>query len=251
MTEAEEKSGYHYTILVIDDEPDTREFLELVFKGQNCRVHWAKDGAQGLRLAASELPDIVVLDLNMPGMEGQEVCRRLREQEKTFALPILVLTGDARAQQEASCLGLGADDFLVKMPSPLRLQARIKRMIQRYRLRTGPDGVLRMGDISLGMRTHHLRLPGRTDVVLTPTESALCALLMSAGGKPVEQRVIFKKLYNSWPDASSDKLRKHVSNLKQKLGSCSDLIEAVRGEGYRFNADCVSPETKEPSLGQA
>lgn len=87
------------------------------------------------------------------------------------------------------------------------------------------------------MKTHQFSLPDNTDIHLTPIESAFCALLMSASGNLVPHNVIFKKLYSAWPELGSEKLRKHVSNLKQKLGRFSDLIESVRSEGYRFNSE--------------
>ncbi len=230
------ETGYQHTILVVDDEPETSELLRVVLRSMNCRILWAATGAQGLRLAASEMPDLAVLDLNMPGIDGREVCRRLREQERTFSLPILILTGDSRIKQEAACFGIGADDYLVKTTPPLRLQARIRRMLWRHRFQADARGVIRVNEVRLNMKTHRLSQPDNTDIHLTPIESAFCALLMSANGNLVPHNVIFKKLYSAWPELGSEKLRKHVSNLKHKLGLFSDLIESVRSEGYRFNS---------------
>lgn len=230
------ETGYQHTILVVDDEPETSELLRVVLRSMNCRILWAATGAQGLRLAASEMPDLAVLDLNMPGIDGREVCRRLREQERTFSLPILILTGDSRIKQEAACFGIGADDYLVKTTPPLRLQARIRRMLWRHRFQADARGVIRVNEVRLNMKTHRLSLPDNTDIHLTPIESAFCALLMSANGNLVPHNVIFKKLYSAWPELGSEKLRKHVSNLKHKLDLFSDLIESVRSEGYRFNS---------------
>lgn len=248
--DAEAGLAYQHTILVVDDEPETSELLSVVLRAMNCRILWASTGAQGLRLAASEMPDLAVLDLNMPGIDGREVCRRLREQERTFSLPILILTGDPRIKQEAACLGIGADDYLVKTTPPLRLHARIRRMLWRHRFQADARGVIRVNGICLDMKKHRLGIPDGTDIHLTPTESAFCALLMSANGNPVPHRVIFKKLYSAWPELGSEKLRKHVSNLKHKLGRFSDLVESVRSEGYRFNSDRAQrTETGAKSIG--
>lgn len=230
-------TGYQHTILVVDDEPETSELLRVVLRDMNCRILWASTGAQGLRLAASEMPDLAVLDLNMPGIDGREVCRRLREQERTFSLPILILTGDPRIKQEAACFGFGADDYLVKTTPPLRLQARIRRMLWRHRFQADARGVIRASEVRLDMKKHCLSLPDDSSIHLTRTESAFCALLMSANGNPVPHKVIFKKLYSAWPELGSEKLRKHVSNIKHKLGRFNDLIESVRSEGYRFNSE--------------
>lgn len=244
------ETGYQHTILVVDDEPETSELLRVVLRSMNCRILWAATGAQGLRLAASEMPDLAVLDLNMPGIDGREVCRRLREQERTFSLPILILTGDSRIKQEAACFGVGADDYLVKTTPPLRLQARIRRMLWRHRFQADARGVIRVNEAGLNMKTHRFTLPDNTDVHLTPIESAFCALLMSANGNLVPHNVIFKKLYSAWPELGSEKLRKHVSNLKHKLGLFSDLIESVRSEGYRFNPERAQrTEIKAKSTG--
>lgn len=246
-SDGETETGYQHTILVVDDEPETSELLRVVLRAMNCRVLWADTGAQGLRFAASEVPDLVVLDLNIPGMDGREVCRRLREQERPFTLPILILTGDTRLEQEIACLEMGADDYLIKTTPPLRLQARVRRMLWRHRFQADARGVIRTGEVRLNMKNHRLGLPDGTEIRLTPIESALCALLTSAGGNPVGHKIIFKKLYSAWPELGSEKLRKHVSNIKHKLGRFDGLIESVRGEGYRFNLECArqaaSPET--------
>jgi len=94
-----------------------------------------------------------------------------------------------------------------------------------------------VNEVRLNMKTHRLGLLDNADIHLTPIESAFCALLMSANGNLVPHSVIFKKLYSAWPELGSEKLRKHVSNLKHKLGRFSDLIESVRSEGYRFNSE--------------
>lgn len=226
------------TILVIDDEEDTSELLGFLFKNRPYRILWAKSGAHGLGFAATELPDLVVLDLRMPGLDGQEVCRRLRESQSGFRLPILMLTGESRVVEQVRSIDLGADDYLLKGSPNLLLEARIQSLIRRVRLSADSSWIIRRHGAVLDARRHELSISGRRKpVVLTKTEGAIMAFLMSAAGSPVEAAAIHKKVCGSWkPHAATIKV--HISNMRGKLGPHADLIEAISGEGsYRFNVE--------------
>ncbi len=232
-----EASGLSFTILVIDDEEESAELLRsLLERRSEYRVLWAPSGVRGLRMAAGELPDLVILDLMMPGMPGEEVCRRLREQEKTFYLPILILTADRRLEREVECLELGADDYLIRPVGPERLMARIQGLIRRRRFRGNSQWIIRVGGAALDVCAHCLSV-GEQAIRLTPLESGICALLMSAEGRFVDKKVLYKKLYHAWPPALSATVKAHVRNIRGKLGPLRELIMSDKGQGYGFNVE--------------
>lgn len=234
------------TVLVIDDQEETAELVKAALGEEpGCRVLWAPSGARGLRLAAGELPDLIVLDLIMPGLSGQEVCRRLRAQPRTAHLPILVLTADA-SDREVECIEMGADDYLVRHAGAGRLAARIRRLIRRHRFRGDPKGALQVGKVRLEPGSCRLLIGGRS-VALTPLESGICALLMAAAGEFLDKRVLYKKLYNAWPPPGSASVKVHVRNIRKKLGAVRDLIVSRKDRGYGFDADYAQSLPPEPA----
>ncbi len=232
-----DQPGLAFTLLVIDDEEESAELMRLIFsKHPAYKVISANSGAKGLRMAASEIPDLIILDLTMPGMRGQEVCKRLREQEKTFYLPILILTADRRVKQEINCMDLGADDYLVKPADPARMMARIRSLIRRYRFRGNSRGIIKMGAVSLDISTHRVTVGVKT-VDLTHLESAILALLMSGEGRSVDKKMLYKKLYHSWPPLNSSIIKAHIRNIREKLGEMRGLIVSHKEQGYRFDVE--------------
>ncbi len=231
----ERRLGLVFTVLVIDDEEEMAERLRILFKDQPYRFLWAPSGQKGLRMAGEELPDLILLDLNMPGMSGDEVCRRLRAQEEWFPVPIAMLTGDARAQKEAHCLDLGADDYLLKTDPPTRLMARIRSLIRR-RLGADHRSRIEIGRVSLDILKGRLMLIGQEPIALSKAETSLCTYLMSAAGKSLSRQALYKKLSNIWSDPGAKGLESSVDAIKSKLGASGDLIETSDGN-YRFNIE--------------
>lgn len=227
------------TVIVIDDESDTFELLKVLFKGQPYKIHWADNGVKGLSLAKTELPDLAILDLHMSGLDGKEVCRRLRVGCDGLYLPILMLTGDARVRQEIQCLDIGADDYLMKSSPITRLAARIRGLIRRRRYGMDSRGLIRIGGASLDCRNHRIVIARRRAVVpLTKTEAGILMLLMSAAGRLVDSAALHKKVCRVWPRHDSTAIKTHVSHIRHKFGDLGGLIESVNGEdGYRFNVE--------------
>ncbi len=227
--------GLVFTILVIDDEEDTVERLRILFKDQPYEFLWASSGRQGVFLVEHEVPDLVILDLNMPGMSGEDVCRRLREQQKWFRMPILMLTGDSGVLKEAQCIDMGADDFLAKTDPPLRLQARIRGLLRRGRFGANARGIS-SGGVFLDFLGRRLVISGNTTLELSGAEMALVIYLMSASGKVLDEEVLFKKLSRAWPQEELSRIKEHVAALRRKLDAFGGLIQAVE-QGYRFNLE--------------
>lgn len=230
------------TVLVIDDESDTADLLKAMFKNGAHKIFWADNGVTGLSLAKTELPDLVILDLHMPGLDGKQVCRRLREESVGgFYLPILMLTGDDRLRQEVHCLDLGADDYLLKTAPVLRLAARIRGLIRRRRFGIDSRGMLSAGGVVLDCATLALAIRGRSAAVgLTKAEAGIVALLLVAMGKLVRSETLHKKVCRAWPGQESTVIKVHVSHIRKKLGRHARLIESVNGEdGYRLDVDAA------------
>lgn len=226
------------TILVIDDEEDTANLLKQLLKEQ--RILWADTGAKGLSLAKSELPDLVILDLHMPNLDGKQVCERLRANDTSnLYLPVLMHTGDQRCQEEVVCLDIGADDYLVKAGSNARLLAKIRAMVRRRRFRTDSRGVQSIGGVRLDLKLHTISVKSSSRLAsLTKAEAAIVLLLMSGEGALIDTRAIHKKICRAWPNSDSTAIKTHVSHIRHKLGEFARLIESVKGEdGYRFNVE--------------
>ncbi|MDE2140822.1 MAG: response regulator [Elusimicrobia bacterium] len=230
------------TVLVIDDESDTADLLKTMFKNGAHKVFWADNGVAGLSLAKTELPDLVILDLHMPGLDGKQVCRRLRDESAGgLYLPILMLTGDDRLRQEVDCLDLGADDYLLKTAPVMRLAARVRGLIRRRRFGIDSRGMLSAGGVVLDCEALALTIRGRKAAVgLTKAEAGIVALLLAAMGKLVRSDTLHKKVCRAWPGQESTVIKVHVSHIRKKLGRDARLIESVNGEdGYRLDVDAA------------
>lgn len=236
---SEGSSPFELTILVIDDEEDSSELLGALFKDRPYRILWAKSGAQGLHFAKTELPDLVVLDLHMPRLDGHDIYRLLRENQGGFHLPILVLTRESSIDAQVRSINSGADDYLVKGAPIDLLEARVCGLIRRLRFSATPSWVLRCHGAALDSLRHEMSAPGVSKVLLTKKETAIMAFLMSAKGRTVDVSAIHKKVCGTWkPHAATIKV--HISNMRAKLGRNADLIEAIHGEErYRFNIDLL------------
>lgn len=239
VTSAPPLDGFPYelTILVIDDEEDSSELLGVLFRNQPYRILWARTGSQGLSLAKTELPDLVVLDLHMPGLDGQEVCRRLRESQAGLRLPVLILTGEQRIGEQVRSFNIGADDYLLKGSSIEILDARMRALIRRVRFGLDSAGAVRLHAVALDPLRHELSIARREPLALTRTESGIMALLMSGMGSAIDVATIHKKVCRTWKPHSAT-VKVHVSNIRGKLGPDGSLIESInREESYRFNME--------------
>lgn len=236
------RSSLETTLLIIDSSPETAELARLSFGGESVRVLWANDGASGLRMTASELPDLVILGWQLPGLSGAEVLRRLRERARQEHFPIIVLSPVADTSAEIECLEEGADDFLVKPIDPALLRARVHAVVRRARLRGNTRGLLVLGNVKLNTLSRALDVHGTTAAVLTPLECTVLVYLMSALGEIIDGKNLYKKMYHTWPAEGSGLLKAHIRNVRHKLGQYSGLIQTVKEEGYRFNLELANSE---------
>jgi two-component system response regulator RegX3 len=220
-------------ILVVDDEPAMVGAVSALVGRAGHRVVTAYDGNTALRRFSEERPDLVLLDLAMPGLDGVEVCRAIRRISQT---PIIVLTGEADERAKVEALDTGADDYVVKPFGKLELLARIRAVMRRRSDEGEPRGVgeLTWGPIVLDRGRHTATVSGQ-ELILTRTEYSLLASLIAAAGHVVSHSSLLATGWPGEPNPDPQWLKPHLARLRAKLEeSGAPVPESVRGVGYRL-----------------
>jgi two-component system response regulator MprA len=212
-------------ILVVDDDAPIRRMLERTLAAEGYAVRVAADGGSALAAIERLVPDLVVLDVAMPGMDGLAVCRRLRA--KGLALPILLLTARDAVGDRVAGLDAGADDYLVKPFAPEELLARLRALLRRG---LEPEEILAVDDVVLDVRSRAARRAGR-DLELSAREADLLELLLRNPRRVVPREVALDRVWGGPASASLNVVDRYVSYLRRKLGD-PPLIETVRGVGF-------------------
>jgi DNA-binding response OmpR family regulator len=217
-------------VLVVDDEQVIRQFLRTGLRYEGFEVHEAADGREALRIAANLRPDLVVLDLLMPGVDGYEVCRRLRGRDD---LGIIMLTAKDELRDRVDGLDLGADDYLVKPFHFEELLSRIRSVLRR--LNRPSAMTLVVGPLALDEARHEVRLDGRA-VDLTPREFDLLHFLMRHPQQVFSRQVILDRVWGPDFFGGEANVNVCVAGLRTKLGpEARDLVQTVRGIGFRLS----------------
>ena len=219
-------------ILVIEDENDIRQLLRFTLEREGFAVLEAADGLGGLNMATAELPDLVVLDLMLPGLDGCEVCRRLKAQAATASIPVLMLTARGEEVDRIVGLTLGADDYVVKPFSVRELALRIWAILRRGS-RPGQGSVLCRGRLTLDAEAHRVTLDGE-EVPLTATEFRLLEDLMRHAGAVRTREQLLNAVWGYSFEGYARTVDTHVRRLRAKLGDEAAALETVRGVGYRL-----------------
>lgn len=219
-------------ILVVDDEPDALEILGQRLGGAGFAPLFAVDGPRALELAREQLPALIVLDLMLPGLDGFEVCRLLRRDAATAAIPIVFLT--ARTDELDRIVGfeLGAEDYVTKPFSPRELILRIKRVLLRIPA-TAQPAIFTCGDLTVDLPRHEVTLNGHR-VPLTATEFKLLEVLVQRAGYLQTRAQLLREIWNYEGDGTSRTVDTHMRRLREKMGPAASHLETVRGAGYRF-----------------
>jgi len=220
-------------ILVVDDEPEAVELVEFNLKQAGYAVTTAVDGAEALKKARSQTPDLIVLDVMLPEMDGFEICKTLRGETPTARTPILMLTAKAAEIDRVLGLELGADDYLTKPFSPRELVLRVKKILQRGLLSVEPTETLKFGDLILDTPRHRVSWEGKS-IELTATEFKLLTILAQRRGRVQSREQLLRDVweYNSLIDTRT--VDTHMRRLREKLGGAAKYLDTVRGVGYRF-----------------
>jgi phosphate regulon transcriptional regulator PhoB len=222
-------------VLVVEDEPDIRNLIVLHLMREGFRCRTAKSGTEALREARAALPDLIVLDLMLPELDGLEVCRRLRGDARTAALPIIMLTAKADEVDRVVGLEMGADDYVVKPFSPKELIARVRALLRRAHP-VAPARVLRAGDLTLDPERHEVQVAG-APVILTPKEFDLLHALVESPGRVLSREHLLARVwgYARAGEIESRTVDVHVRRLRAKLEGQGGRIATIKGVGYRFD----------------
>jgi two-component system phosphate regulon response regulator PhoB len=220
-------------ILVVEDDEDILELLTYSFSSAGFAVATAKDGYAALSSAKEQRPDLVVLDLMIPGLDGFEVCRELKRSAETSHIPVIMLTARGEEVDRIVGLELGADDYVVKPFSPRELILRARAVLRRSPLVPNAECVWHKGGLRVDFEAHQLTVDGE-EVPLTALEFKLLCELIRHIGKVRTRDQLLENVWDYQFDGYARTVDTHVRRLRQKLGDRSDQIETVRGAGYRF-----------------
>jgi DNA-binding response OmpR family regulator len=221
------------TVLLVEDESDVVDLIRYNLNKAGFSVLIATDGLAGLEMARTNRPEIIVLDLMLPGLDGYSVCKALKKDPDTEALPILMLTARGEPSERVHGLEIGADDYVTKPFSPRELVLRIQALLKRSRSKT-PSEVVEVGRFHLDKNKFDVRLEGRR-LNLTTTEFKLLALLIDRRGRTQSRETLLYDVWGYQNPIDTRTVDTHIRRLREKLGKESSRLETVRGEGYRFN----------------
>ncbi|MDB6155137.1 MAG: Two component transcriptional regulator, winged helix family [Chthoniobacteraceae bacterium] len=220
-------------ILIAEDEVDVLNLVASNLKAAGFNVLKAEDGTSALEQARHALPSLIVLDLMLPGIPGLEVCKLLKNDPATKAIPIIMLTAKAEEIDRIVGLELGADDYITKPFSPRELVLRVKSVIRRASSPVEVDETLRLGDIQLDRARYEVLVKG-TAVEFTATEFKLLALLIERRGRVQSRDTLLNDVWGYESVIDTRTVDTHIRRVREKLGPAADCIETIRGFGYRI-----------------
>jgi two-component system, OmpR family, alkaline phosphatase synthesis response regulator PhoP len=221
------------TILVVDDEEDIRELVELNLRREGYHVLMCETGEQALDRVSAKTPDVVILDLMLPGIDGLEVCKRLKASPKTKQVAVVMLTAKGEETDIVTGLELGADDYVTKPFSGKVLVARVRRLLRKQRDETDEQSVVKVHDLTIDPSRHEIRV-GDDVVALTVTEFNILHTLARRPGRVFTRYQIVDSIHGSDYLVTDRAVDVQIVSLRRKLGAGAKYIETVRGVGYRF-----------------
>ena len=226
-----------HNILVVDDEEDLLELVRYTLAKEGHSITCVDTGEKAVESVRQKLPDLIVLDLMLPGIDGLEVCRRLKRDSKTREVPIIMLTAKSEERDVITGLDGGADDYVTKPFSPRVLLARVKSLMRRKdaELRTQHDTIIQIRELVIHPGRHEVKLQGES-INLTYTEFALLQFLAKRPGWAYSRSQIVDAVKGEDYPVTERSVDVQVAGLRKKLGSFGGNIETVRGVGYRFRA---------------
>ncbi len=226
--------GMNFKVLVIDDERDVLDVVSYNLLKDGYQVETAGNGVEGLQKAEDFLPDLILLDIMMPDMDGIEVCRRLREQDRFDNTLIAFLTARGEDYTQVMALDYGGDDFIIKPIKPNVLKSRIRALLRRTRrIEEDPGSVITLDDLSIDPEKFEVRLDDRK-IDLAKKEFLILELLMSAPGKVFSRQEIFRRIWGSDVIVGQRTIDVHIRRIREKIGD--KYIKTLKGVGYKLEA---------------
>jgi DNA-binding response OmpR family regulator len=221
-------------ILVVDDEPDAVELIAFNLRGAGYDVITAEDGEEALKKTRQARPDLVVLDLMLPEIDGLEVCRTMRNDPNISKIPIIMLTAKAEEIDRVLGLELGANDYVTKPFSPRELVLRVKNQLKSSEtVAAEKGGKWTFGDLQVDVERHTVVVKGKL-IDLTATEFKLLTLLIERRGRVQSREQLLRDVWGYETLIDTRTVDTHMGRLREKLGKAADNLDTVRGIGYRF-----------------
>ena len=220
-------------ILVVDDEPDAVEMIEFNLKSNGYDVVTAADGEEALTKARAVLPNLIILDLMLPEVDGMEVCKILRRDPRTSGIPIIMLTAKAAEIDRVLGLELGADDYVTKPFSLRELVLRVKRLLRAEAGEEAKSDRIVWKELSIDIPRHQVTIKGKA-IELTATEFKLITVLAQRRGRVQSRDQLLHDVWEYDTSIDTRTVDTHVRRLREKLGPAAKYLDTVRGVGYRF-----------------
>ncbi len=223
------------TVLVVEDEKNILELVKYNLEQEGYRVLTANRGDLGLDLALKQKPDLVILDLMLPEIDGIEICKTLKQNEKTFSIPIIMLTAKGQEADRVVGLELGADDYVTKPFSPRELMARVKAVLRRMQEKPKKE-MVKIGSLEIDFAKHIVTLKGKV-VELTSKEFTLLKTLIEANGRVLSREFLLDKVwgYDKSLNIETRTVDMHIGQLRKKIKLEAERLVTVKSAGYRFD----------------
>lgn len=225
-------------ILIVEDEKDILKMVEYNLKKDGYRTVSARDGEDAIEMAHSEHPDLILLDLMLPGIDGLEVCKQLKRESKTAGIPIIMVTAKTQESDKVVGLELGADDYVTKPFSVRELLARVKAVLRRAHEKEKLPELLNLGDLTIDFSKIEARIKDKP-VALTAKEFELLRTLIKAKGRMLSRDYLLDTIwgYDHAIEIQTRTVDVHIRSLRKKLKSAAKHIITVKNYGYRFEVD--------------
>jgi DNA-binding response OmpR family regulator len=223
-------------VLVVEDEKDIAELVEYHLKQSGFPVTVVFDGTSALERVKKNRPTLIILDLMLPDMDGKDICRMLKSDPHTRAIPILMLTAKAEEVDRIVGFELGADDYVTKPFSPRELVLRVKAILKKREVDQEEAKVIQMGDLLIDLDRHQVSVSGKS-VQLTSIEFKLLVQLSQRRGRVQTREHLLNQVWGYTYEGYARTVDTHIRRLREKLGACGDYIETLRGVGYRFKEE--------------
>ncbi|HET6369679.1 MAG TPA: response regulator transcription factor [Nitrospiria bacterium] len=223
-------------ILIVEDDPDIAKLIANYLNREGYAISTAQDGASGLKLAKGNSPDLLILDLMLPEIDGLEVCKALRGNPGTAALPIMMLTAKGEESDRIVGLELGADDYVTKPFSPKELVARVKALLRRSERPEKSPAAYTYGPLVLDETRHDVKLNGK-EVRLTAKEFGLLAQLLKSKGRVLTREVLLENIWGYDANVSTRTVDVHIRRLREKIPILNKAIITVMSHGYKLKEE--------------
>ena len=223
-----------HKIYIVEDEPDIRETLKYNFSSEGFKVFTAPDGEEALSNIKKVLPDVLILDLMLPGLSGLDVCKSIRADDDIRDMSIIMLTAKGEEIDRVIGFELGADDYVTKPFSVRELILRVKVLLKKQRESLVENKLVTFGPIRIDLDAHELRINDK-EIVLTALEFKLLQHLVKRKGRVQTREQLLGDVWGYSAEVTTRTVDTHIKRLREKLGNTSDYIQTIRGVGYRFS----------------